>query len=328
MSLDDPEVLAGLSDGPPFFDHAITSHNPWEDGPTPRANPCGAPPANGKKRAYQQWQQQDLSYGHAGNVPAGTPANLKELEEMWKLYKETPSSGQPLADERHPAGSPKCERGTCGVNGSLPQPQQQQQQANGTNNTQHGEHAAYSRVYNHTDDLRSYEQAVLARRAPLTLHLPPRRHGHTTLTGPPVTPSPPHPASSTTAPPPGEDNKTRPAGTGSGSDGTNNTQRGGHAAYSRVHNHTDDLRSYEQAVLARRAPLTLPRRHGHTTLTGPPVTPSPPPPASSTTALPPGKGNKTRPAGTGSGSDRSMNAFTDDRWGSYAGMDMDSLRAR
>jgi hypothetical protein len=59
----------------------------------------------------------------------------------------------------------------------------------------------------------------------------------------------------------------------------------GNPAYSRMHNHTDDLRSYEQAVLARRAPLTLhlaPRPRGNT------------------------KGNRANPAGSGSGGDRSM----------------------
>ena len=177
MSLDDSEVLAGLGNGAPFFDNAITnsssSHNPsWGDGPTPRANPCDAPPANGKKGVNQQ-QHQDQ--GQTGNVPAGTPASLKELKEMWKQYMKTPFSGQPLTHEHHAAGSPKRERGLSrvaslpsvktpsaatagwgdpmrGMNGNVPQ---QQQQPNGTNNTQHGGNAAYSRVHNHTDDLRS-----------------------------------------------------------------------------------------------------------------------------------------------------------------------------
>ena len=247
MSLDDSEVLAGLGEGAPFFDSAITngssSHPSWGDGPTPRANPCDAPPANGKKRTHQQQQQQDLPHGQVGNGSAGTPASLKELKEIWKQYMKTPFSGQPLAHDHHPVGSPKRERGLSrvaslpsvktpsaatagwgdpmrGVNGSLPQPPPppppppaQQQQANGINNIQHGGHAAHSRVYNHTDDLRSYEQAVLARRAPLTLHLAPRRRGNTTSTGPPVPP----PASSTTAPS-GKGNRASPAGSGSGSD--------------------------------------------------------------------------------------------------------------
>jgi hypothetical protein len=243
MSLDDSEVLAGLGNGAPFFDNAITnsssSHNPsWGDGPTPRANPCDAPPANGKKGANQQQHQ---NQGQTGNVPAGTPASLKELKEMWKQYMKTPFSGQPLTHEHHAAGSPKRERGLSrvaslpsvktpsvatagwgdpmrGMNGSLPQQQQQQeqQQPNGTNDTQHGGNAAYSRMHNNTDDLRSYEQAVLARRAPLTLHLAPRRRGNTTSTGPAATHPPPPPASSATAPAKGS--RASPAGSGSGSD--------------------------------------------------------------------------------------------------------------
>jgi hypothetical protein len=116
---------------------------------------------------------------------------------MWKQYMKTPFSGQPPTHEHHPAGSPKRERGLLrvaslpsvktpsaatagwgdpmrGVNVSLPQ-QQQQQQAN----TQYGGHASYSRTHNHMDDLRSCEQAVLARHTPLTLHLAPRRRGNT-----------------------------------------------------------------------------------------------------------------------------------------------------
>jgi hypothetical protein len=72
---------------------------------------------------------------------------------------------------------------------------------------------------------------------------------------------------------------------------------------------TDDIRSYEQTVLARRAPLTphvASWRRGNTTSTWPAATPAAPPP--------PGKGNRASPAGSGSnGSDRSMSAFTDDR---------------
>jgi hypothetical protein len=236
MSLDDTEVLAGLGQAGPFFDNAIThgsgsSHNPsWGDGPTPRANPCDAPSANGKKSTQHQ---QDQSSGPA----AGTPASLKDLKEIWKQYMKTPFSGQPLAHEHHPAGSPKRERGLSRV-ASLPSVKtpsaatagggdpmrgangnQQQQPTNGANNAQYGN--AYSRPHHHTDDLRSYEQAVLARRAPLTLHLaPPRRRGNTTSTGP-LSQPPPLSATSVTAPQPGavggKGNRASPAGSGSGS---------------------------------------------------------------------------------------------------------------
>jgi hypothetical protein len=140
---------------------------------------------------------------------------------MWKQYMKTPFSGQPPTHVHHPAGSPKRECGlsrvaslpgvkspsaaTAGwgdlmrsVNVSLPQQQQQQQQAN----TQYGGHTSYSRTHNHTDDLRSYEQAVLARRAPLTLHLAPRRLGNSTSTDPAATAAAP--------PPPGKGNRASP----------------------------------------------------------------------------------------------------------------------
>lgn len=233
MSLDDPDVLAGLSDGAPFFDNTIThgsgnSHNPsWGDGPTPRANPCDAPPANGDKGRAQQQQQQQLQ---TGNSSATTPASLKELKEMWKQYMRTPLSGQPLAHD-YPGGSPKRERGlsrvaslpsvktpsatTAGwgdpMRGTNQQLQPQQQPVAGSNNNVQyaGQHAAYNtRGHNHTDDLRSYEQAVLARRAPLTLHLaPPRRRGNTTSTDP------------TKAPPPDKGSSVSPVGSGSGGSG-------------------------------------------------------------------------------------------------------------
>lgn len=232
MSLDDPDVLAGLSDGAPFFNNTIThgsgnSHNPsWGDGPTPRANPCDAPPANGDKGRHQQQQLQ----GQSGNSSATTPAGLKELKEMWKQYMRTPLSGQPLAHD-YPGGSPKRERGLSrvaslpsvktpsaatagwgdpmrGVHGNM-QPQQGVAGAGSNNNVQYaGQHAAYTRGHNHTDDLRSYEQAVLAHRAPLTLHLaPPRRRGNTTSTD----------STTTGAAPPDKASSVSPVGSGSGS---------------------------------------------------------------------------------------------------------------
>ena len=273
MSLDDPESLVRLSEDPPFFDNAIangsSSHNPsWGDGLTPRANPFDAPPANGKKRAHQQQQQQDTSHGHTGNVPGGTPASLKELKEMWKQYMETPFSGQALAHEH-------------------------QQQANGTNNGKkraHQQQQQQDTSHGHAGNVPAGTPESLKELKEMW-----KQYMETPFSGQALAHEHQQQAN-----------------------GTNNTQ-------------PDDMRSYEQAVLARRAPLTLhlaPRRRSHTTSTGPPVTHPSPPPASSTTAPPPGKGNRTSPAGSGSGSDRSMSALTDDRGGSYASVDMDSLRAR
>ena len=49
--------------------------------------------------------------GQTGNTTATTPGSLKELKEMWKQYMRTPLTGQPLAHEHLPGGSPKRERG-------------------------------------------------------------------------------------------------------------------------------------------------------------------------------------------------------------------------
>ncbi|KAH8984381.1 hypothetical protein EDB86DRAFT_153566 [Lactarius hatsudake] len=244
MSLDDPDVLAGLSDGAPFFDNTNNhgsgnSHNPsWGDGPTPRANPCDAPPANGGKGARNQQQQQQ---GETGNSSATTPASLKELKEIWKQYMRTPLSGQPLAHEHNPGGSPKRERGLSrvaslpsvktpsattagwgdpmrGLNGNQQlQPQHQVAGPGSHHVQQYGGHAAYTRGHNHTDDLRSYEQAVLARRAPLTLHLAPRRRGTTTSTGPHPTDASSVPVSAVLPPTSEKGSSASPVGSGSGS---------------------------------------------------------------------------------------------------------------
>jgi hypothetical protein len=267
MSLDDPEVLAGFGEGAPFFDNSIThgsgsTHNPtWGDGPTPRANPCDAPHANGKKGPQQQQQHQQggQSQGQVSNPPT-TSASLKELKEMWKQYMRTPFSGsaQPAATHDHHSNeSPKRERGLSRV-ASLPSvktpsagsagwsdpmrgqngSQQQPQTGAGANNVQYAVHAVYPRVHNHTDDLRSYEQAVLARRAPLTLHLAPRRRGNTTQHGPPQ-PHPPSPPSANTAiaPPlvPTSDKGARssPTESGSGSDRSISVYTDDHANSSR-----------------------------------------------------------------------------------------------
>jgi hypothetical protein len=267
MSLDDPEVLAGFGEGAPFFDNSIThgggsTHNPtWGDGPTPRANPCDAPHANSKKGPQQQQHQQGgQSQGQACNPPAPTPASLKELKEIWKQYMRTPFSGssQPAAThDHHSNGSPKRERGLSRV-ASLPSvktpsagtagwsdpmrgqngSQQQSQTGAGVNNVQYGGHAVYSRVHNHTDDLRSYEQAVLARRAPLTLHLAPRRRGNTTSNGPPQPPPPPSSSANTATAPPLVPNSNKgarssPAGSGSGSDRSMSVYTDDHANSSR-----------------------------------------------------------------------------------------------
>ncbi len=162
--------------------------------------------------------QQQQDQGQTGNVPARMLASLKELKEMWKQYMKTPFSGQPptrappspkpqawvwAVARRELANRQDTFRSYCWLGRSnawhgLPQ-QQQQQQAN----TQYGGHASYSCMHNHTDDLCSYEQAVLTCRVLLMLYLAPWHCGNTTSTDPAAT--------ATMPPPPGKGNRASPA---------------------------------------------------------------------------------------------------------------------
>jgi hypothetical protein len=235
------EVLAGLGNGAPLFDNSITNDssstvNPsWGGSPIPRANPCDDPPMKGKN-GFNQQQHRDQ--GLTGNVPAGTPAGLKELKETWKQYMKTPFSGRPLTDEHHPAGSPKRERGLSHVV-SLPsvkthssitvvgmevcrRRRRRSSSSSSSSNSLAGPTTPNMvgmlriRMHNHSDDLRSYEQAVLSRRAPLTLHFASRHRGNSTSTVPAATYPPPPPAASATAPAKG--NRASPARCGGGGD--------------------------------------------------------------------------------------------------------------
>ncbi|THH14229.1 hypothetical protein EW146_g6082 [Bondarzewia mesenterica] len=176
MSLDDPAVLAGLSQGAPFFDNVVASGTNWADGVTPRPGPGDSVANPGKD---------------TNGLSAPTPSNLKELKEMWKQYMRTPFSGPSLAtplahttSDQFGDGtsrSPKRERGLTRV-ASLPSVKtpdtivgwDSTRNVNG-NVAANGNAIGGLRTLNNPDDLRSYEQAVLARRAPLTLNLVPKR---------------------------------------------------------------------------------------------------------------------------------------------------------
>src|SRR5216684_3428846 len=118
--------------------------------------------------------QQQQDQGQTGNVPARMPASLKELKEMWKQYMKTLFSGQPPT--------------------RVPPSQKPQARAWAV---------THRKLANRQDTLRSYEQAVLAHRVPLMLHLAPRHCGNTTLTDPAATAAMP--------PPPGKGNRASPA---------------------------------------------------------------------------------------------------------------------
>ncbi|KAI0058786.1 hypothetical protein BV25DRAFT_1901997 [Artomyces pyxidatus] len=163
MSLDDPAVLAGLQ-GTPFFDHVMANGGWGGDGVTPRAGP------NGEKEMH---------------MPASTPSGGKELKEMWKQYMRTPLSGLPLGQttselltENGAPRSPRKERGLSRV-ASLPSVKTPSASASSWDPMRSANGAAAangnSRMHNNPEDLRSYEQAVIARKVPLTLNLQPKR---------------------------------------------------------------------------------------------------------------------------------------------------------
>lgn len=164
MSLDDPAVLAGLAaDGQPFFSSAHDTD----------ATP-------GARRAPQGMQL------HLPPLPTGTgtparEADTRELRDFWRQYMRTPLTGPEgmgggggALGGGAGAGAPGSRKRVASLPSAKtpvverqglyapppPHPSQQQQRT--------AVHAA-------GEDLRSYEAAVMARKAPVTLNLHARR---------------------------------------------------------------------------------------------------------------------------------------------------------
>ncbi|KAG1820835.1 uncharacterized protein BJ212DRAFT_1335782 [Suillus subaureus] len=164
MSIDDPNVLAGLStDGVPFFSNAAMNMRPH----SPNATPM--PP---KALSQQQLRDRGMSLSA---LP--TPGLGRESDILWRAFIRTPMSGP------HPAGSE--------VPGAMPQSPSSRRRvrvsslpssktptieralpgiANGN-----GEGVRMT-LHGNPEDLRSYEAAVNARNASLNLNLPKRRY--------------------------------------------------------------------------------------------------------------------------------------------------------
>ncbi|KZV63596.1 hypothetical protein PENSPDRAFT_202610 [Peniophora sp. CONT] len=199
MSLDDPAVLAGLSEGVPFFDHANGEPNgpAWQDGVTPRA---GVPPG---------MQDRENTNGHR-NEKAGqqTPSTLRELKDMWRQYMRTPLTGQQLGhapaqavDDSNVTRSPPRARGEQRPIPRVASMPTVKTPDAGAWDTRGMPPLPGRGSMNNPDDLRSYEQAVLARRAPISLNLVPKKGRMGSL-------------SQQGAPPPGSENN-RPGSRGS-----------------------------------------------------------------------------------------------------------------
>ncbi|KAI0951472.1 hypothetical protein AcW1_008507 [Taiwanofungus camphoratus] len=221
MSLDDPNVLAGLSaDSAPFFSGLGAEH--------------GGGSGNSSNGASMLTPTQDLI---AALKTGRGDADAKELRDFWKMYMRTPlsgpggasalalatptgtgtgtgmaqmlGSGRPSPTRRHSrvASLPSMKtpplhadpvsafpplsrfnltldharRGEHENPHPHPGPQQQQQQqqradqARGQGGAGTGTFSSMRTTLHDTEDLKSYEQAVLARKAPMTLNLVPKR---------------------------------------------------------------------------------------------------------------------------------------------------------
>jgi hypothetical protein len=160
MSIDDPNVLAGLStDCVPFFSNAAMNMRPH----SPNATPM--PP---KALSQQQLRDRGMSLSA---LP--TPGLGRDVDNLWRQYMRTPMSGPHNEVPQSPSSrrrvrvsslpsskTPTAERALPGMsNGN----------ANGN-----GEGARMT-LHGNPEDLRSYEAAVNARNASLNLNLPKRR---------------------------------------------------------------------------------------------------------------------------------------------------------
>ncbi|KAI0350424.1 hypothetical protein OH77DRAFT_1463778 [Trametes cingulata] len=222
MSLDDPNVLAGLSnDGAPFFS-GLNSFTPGGNNSSSNANGSSASGTSGLSLATPT---QDLlaQLKSAGGREA---LDSKEMRDFWKMYLRTPltgpnSSGGGLMFPLQTPTGPGSQLGQAMAGqGSRPSPtrrhsrvaslpsmktpplyaddrlgnayhrgSEQYEHASSSQHQQHQQDGApgggVAGAYNSTvrttlhdaEDLKSYEQAVLARKAPMQLNLVPKRKG-------------------------------------------------------------------------------------------------------------------------------------------------------
>ncbi|KAF9013572.1 hypothetical protein BDZ89DRAFT_1077084 [Hymenopellis radicata] len=142
MSLDDPAVLAGFAtDGQPFFD-SISQLPPINSSNSQQ--PSGHIPAN---HPYQTYQAQSVGVVREEEV--------RELREFWKEYMRTPLTGN-MANAHSEQPTPHRRQRVS----SLPSVKTPTENIYGNGRTMHD-----------ADDLRSYEAAVLARKAPIHLSM-------------------------------------------------------------------------------------------------------------------------------------------------------------
>jgi hypothetical protein len=193
MSLDDPNVIAGLSiDGQPFFSDPAAAHNQDLSTPMPMKRPQSG-----------LLHLPALDAGGGGGASSMTSlareADSRELREVWKQYMRTPLSG-PGGDVAISQSASPVKGAQSGSGGrrprvaSLPSSKTPIVERDGLYNTvvpsgppgqPHTTDAAGGKagptssmrttLHGNEEDLRSYEAAVLARKAPTNLNLQVRR---------------------------------------------------------------------------------------------------------------------------------------------------------
>lgn len=185
MSIDDPNVLAGLSsDGVPFFSNFSIGVLPQ----SPNATPM---PTRMQHSHLHQGRDRGASTS-ALPTPGLTKDSVetRELKDMWKTYMRSPLSGSGTAaldvstSQPPPAQmpqSPSSQRRRMRVS-SLPSVTPTVEKGHPLMMHGHceggaGGGAVRTTVHGNPEDLRSYEAAVNARNASLKLHLVPRRKG-------------------------------------------------------------------------------------------------------------------------------------------------------
>ncbi|KAG8212882.1 hypothetical protein J3R82DRAFT_11215 [Butyriboletus roseoflavus] len=183
MSIDDPNVLAGLSsDGVPFFSNIGMGVLPHSPNLTPM-------PARVQHTHPHQGRDRGMSLSALPTPRLSKDvADTRELKDVWKTYMRSPLSGpgtavldqstsQPLSLSQMPQ-SPSGQRRRVRVS-SLPSvtPTAERGHPLMVNGHGHGDVGAAMRttVHGNPEDLRSYEAAVNARNASLKLNLVPRQ---------------------------------------------------------------------------------------------------------------------------------------------------------
>ena len=187
LSLDDANVLAGLSnDGVPFFTGA---------GMNLFANDND--PMSLKNAVVAQSNNNAIHNTISMNTPGSSrECETRELRDFWRAYMRTPLSGPGMSGfNTTPAGAMPSQNHTPSANGprrarvsSLPSvktPTAEMHEPHyGPKENGLGNNVTSSiRTTLHSgggEDLRSYEAAVLARKAPLNLNLVARRRGQST----------------------------------------------------------------------------------------------------------------------------------------------------